>query len=263
MVAVVCLAVAHSASAQTASSSSSTEEIRARSNLSIMEGVLEGAVILGANTLVQRVRAVVPEDVLLLSGEAHARGFRLEGYGLFFDVAVPVLRQSVAWSLRALMDQSGVPLSAALAELRTYVHSVSDPRERRSLKLALQRIELQVGAGTGGMVPTAVGAAVSPPAALEIPPAALAWLSDPDGAYTAEVKSALVDAMLEHSGGLAIEPDEWLTVAARDNARRHRLNPGDEGRSITLRVQGRDLAELHAGRLSIDEARRRVVVQQD
>ena len=34
---------------------------------------------------------------------------------------------------------------------------------------------------------------------------------------TREVKSALIDAMIENSGPLALGTDEWLTVAARDN----------------------------------------------
>ena len=37
-----------------------------------------------------------------------------------------------------------------------------------------------------------------------------------------------MDAMLEHSGALAIGPDEWLTIAARgDSTSRPRLAPAD------------------------------------
>ena len=103
------LAVVPEAFAQADGAASAREAMKSRSNLSIMEGVLERAVILGANNLNQRVRAVTPQDVLLLTGEARVRGFRLHGYGLFFDVEVPVLRQSVAWSLQALLDQGGLP----------------------------------------------------------------------------------------------------------------------------------------------------------
>ena len=55
-----------------------------------MERVLEGAVEHGVTVTRDRVQALaqVPAD-LLVSDNAHARGFRLEGYGVFFDVIVP------------------------------------------------------------------------------------------------------------------------------------------------------------------------------
>jgi len=239
--------------------------MKARSNISIMEGVLERAVVLGANNLNRRVRAVAPQDVLLLTGEASARGFRLDGYGLFFDVEVPVLRQSVAWSLRALMDQSGVPLGVALSELRVYVQSVQDPRTRQSLERALHRIELQVGGDVNGLtVASAASPGPAPSPSPKLSPAALAWLNDPNGAYTSEVKGALIDAMLEHSAALGIASGEYLTVAARDNERPSRVDSGagDDVSSIILRIKGSDLQALLAGRMTLDEARRRVEVRE-
>ena len=55
-----------------------------------MERVLEGAVEHGLTVTRDRVQALaqVPAE-LLVSDNAHARGFPLEGYGIFFDVAVP------------------------------------------------------------------------------------------------------------------------------------------------------------------------------
>ena len=238
-----------------AATPAANEMARARSNLSIMEGVLQRAVVLGADNLNRRVRAISPQDPpLLLAGEAEVRGFRLEGHGVFFDVEVPVLRQSVAWSLRALMDQSGVPLATALDQLRGAVRSVADTRMRQSLETALQRVELQVGA------PDTPGAA--PHRGTTPPPAALDWLNDPGGAYTAEVRHELVDAMLEHSQALGLGADEWLIVAARDNERRDLLSQGDQTATITLRVKGSDLAALRAGRITFEAARRLVQVRE-
>ncbi len=246
-------------------SAAALASMKARSNMSIMEGVLERAVVLGANNLNRRVRAVAPQDVLLLTGEASARGFRLEGYGFFFDVEVPVLRQSVAWSLRALMDQSGVPLGVALSELRTYVQSVQDARTRQSLEQALRRIELQVGGDVNGLTAVAAAAPGAAPApSPKLSAAALAWLNDPNGAYTSEVKGALIDAMLEHSAALGIAPGEYLTVAARDNERPSRVDSGagDDVSSIILRIKGSDLQALLSGRVTLEEARRRVEVRE-
>ncbi len=237
-----------------------TDAAKVRSNLSIMEGVLERAVVLGADSLNRRVRALAPQDPpLLLAGEVDVRGFRLDGYGVFFDVEVPVLRQSVAWSLRALMDQGGVPLTAALSQLRAYVRTAADAQTRQSLERALQRLEMQVGAGDShGVTP----AAASSSGAVAPAPEALEWLSNPNAVYTAAVKAALVDAMLEHSQALAIGADEWLTIAARDNESRRHPGQGDDGGTITLRVKGSDLAALRAGRITVEDARRRVEIRE-
>ena len=55
-----------------------------------MERVLEGAVEHGVTIIRDRVQelAQVPAE-LLVSDNARARGFRLDGYGVFFDVIVP------------------------------------------------------------------------------------------------------------------------------------------------------------------------------
>lgn len=244
--------LAGGAQAQTARPAAADAAARTRSNLSIMEGVLERAVVLGADSLNRRVKVLAPQDPpLLLAGEADVRGFRLDGYGVFFDVEVPMLRQSVAWSLRARLEQNGVPVAAALDQLRSYVRSATDARTRQSLEQALQRLELQVsspenGAATGGRA---------------VSSAEVAWLSDPNAAYTAAVKGALIDAMLEHSQALGLAPGEWLTVAARDNESRAHV-PGEDRTTVTLRIKGSDLAALRAGQISPEEARRRVEIRE-
>jgi hypothetical protein len=78
------------------------------------------------------------------------------------------------------------------------------------------------------------------------------------------VKSALIDAMVDNSGPLAIGPEEWLTVAARDNVQVDRFMPGDpsEVSTIVLQIRGSDLAAYRAGRLTLDEVRKRVIVRE-
>jgi hypothetical protein len=89
-------------------------------------------------------------------------------------------------------------------------------------------------------------------------------LENPNDAYTREVKAALIDAMLENSGPMALGADEWLTVAARDNAPRDTLIPGDtlDFSTIIFRVKGSDLAAFRAGRLTLEEARTRIEVRE-
>jgi hypothetical protein len=103
-----------------------------------MERVLEGAVEHGVANIRDRLQAVGPTE-LLISDNARARGFRLDGYGVFFDVVVPSLDTTVLWSIRTL-DQNLLGLQSALKELETNVKQSGDT----NLEQALRRIELQV-----------------------------------------------------------------------------------------------------------------------
>jgi hypothetical protein len=72
------------------------EQIKARQRISTLEGVFERAVSNGAENLLRQVRTVMP-DAPMLSGAPKVRGFRLDGYGVFFDVEVPALRLPMTW----------------------------------------------------------------------------------------------------------------------------------------------------------------------
>ena len=254
-----------------------------RYNLFTMEGVLERAVEQGADRLRRQVRRIMP-DMLLMSGAAQARGFRLEGYGVFFDVEVPVLRRSVAWSLRTMIDENGVAATAALQQFKALIEKIADPREKANLQQALRRIEMQVGPVQGpGVNPTAPTGApprgtvaanmdpapstatpAAPATAPAISPADEALITNPSEVYEREVVSALVDAMLDYSVAIGVAPEEWLTVAARDNEHRDRLTPNDayDLMTIVLRIKGSDLAAFRADRITRDEARKRVEVRE-
>jgi hypothetical protein len=238
------LAVAASVAAQTPAPNNA-EQIKARQRISTMEGVLERAVSNGAENLLRQVRTLMP-DAPMLSGVPKVRGFRLDGYGVFFDVEVPALRLPVTWPLRYLIDDNRVVVSTTLAEMRALVGEQL-PRERDRFELLAKRLEVR---------------AVTPQVQ---PRAADPMVTEPDEAYTRAVKETLVDAMIENSGPMAIGADEWLTVAARDNAPRDPLLPGDTAGLDTLlfQVKGSDLAAFRAGRLTLDEARRRVNVREN
>lgn len=247
------------------------DPVKARQKISMMESVLESAVANGADSLMRQVRAVMPPDALMMTGAPSARGFRLEGYGVFFDVEVPAFRRTMAWTLRQMVDENGLGAGTAVNQLKAHIASVQDPRTRVSLERALRRLELQVG--PVGPVPSNtprtqnVGAATvtaqttASPAGLIVDPAVIA---DPNSAYTREVSVAIVDAMVENSGPLPIGETEWLTVAARDNVRPDRLVPGDTSNisSIVFRISGADLAAFRAGRMTLDDARKRVEITQ-
>ncbi|PYR66799.1 MAG: hypothetical protein DMF87_13370 [Acidobacteria bacterium] len=252
---------------------SEADQVRSRQKISMMESVLESAVANGADSLIRAVRAVMPTDALVLTGAPSARGFRLEGYGLFFDVEVPAFRPTMAYRLRQMVDDNGLAAAAAVNQLKAYIATVQDPRQRTNLAAALRRLELQVGpvgpapaqqdasARTIASTVSAQSGAIPAPAAPQVDPAVV---DDPNGAYTREVSAAIIDAMIENSGPLPVGDNEWLTVAARDNIRPDRLIPGDTSNisSIVFRIKGSDLAAFRAGRVTLEDTRKRVEAQQ-
>ena len=247
------------------------DQVRARQKISLMESVLESAVANGADSLMRAVRVVMPPDALMLTGAPSARGFLLQGYGLFFDVEVPAFRRTIAWTLRQMVDDNGLGAPAAVNQLKAYIATVQDPRQRAALDRALRRLELQVGpvgpiqqdaaARPGATTVSSQAVALPPATPPQVDPAIL---DDPNAAYTREVSVAIIDAMIENSGPLPVGDNEWLTVAARDNIRPDRLVPGDTSNisSIVFRIKGSDLAAFRAGRMTLEEARTHVEVKQ-
>jgi hypothetical protein len=266
--------VASVASAQTPAAAPDAEQVRARQKIFMMEGVLERAVQLGVENLRRRVRAVMPDDALLQGSAPQVRGFRLDGYGVFFDVEVPSLRRSLAWSLRTMNENAAV-LGRDLASMRAFVQAIADPRARAEFDRILQRVQRQIvpaGAlerastqpgptATAQSLPVAATTSTTQAAEPEQPPQLDASLMDPSQAYTDEVKAALIDAMIENSGALVLEGNEWLTVAARDNAPSDPFMPGgQDAMTLVIRIKGDDLTAFRAGRLTLEQIRARVQV---
>lgn len=281
---VVVAGIAAGAQAQepTGPTDDAVDAVRARQKIFMMEGVLERAVQLGVDNLRRRVAAVIPADTLLQGGVPAVRGFRLEGYGLFFDVEVPALRRSVAWSLRT-MNQTGMALARDLAQMRAFLQSIADPNTRAEFDRTLLRIQQQMGTAQqmaygGGSPGQAVSAQAVPqpvagqPVADQFADGQTAsgtvvsgvdaqLLDDPGGAYTHEVQAVLLDAIVDNSAPLALDDDEWLTIAARDNARSNPLMTGDpDVKTLILRVRGADLSAYQAGRLTVEQIRLRVQI---
>jgi hypothetical protein len=271
------LAGAASASAQVASVGSAVpqEQMQARFQIAAMEGVLERAVQLGARRLSQQVQAMTP-DALFIAGAARAKGFWLEGYGVFFDVDVPAMRRSVAWSFRAL-DRPDRANEAAIQTLRRNLPGVHDPQARREMEEAIQRLSRTIGPpmmpppGAAAQGPPGVSvvqagasttvAAPAAPTAVTADAAAAAVLDDPGQAYTDEVKSALIEAMITY-GAIPIADDQWLTIAARDNEDSRLGGDPYDVSTIILRIRGDELAAYRAGRITKQDVLKRVEVRE-
>jgi hypothetical protein len=250
----------------------SSKDRQARYQITMMERVLEGAVEHGATLMRDRLQAILPAP-MLLSDIARVRGFRLDGYGMLFDVEVPSLEGTFPWSFRTL-QQNDLGLDSALRALRSLVESAGDP----TMQQALKRVELQVAPLPGlvsgstpetsgpGAVPVAAGrgerqaeAAGARATAAQSPDSII---ENPEEAYRAEIREALIDAMLEHSRGLDVEPGEWLTLAVRRNVERPRLAAADsDAATMIIRLKGSDLTAFLGGQISRDEARRRLDVR--
>jgi hypothetical protein len=235
-----------------------------RHQIYVMEGALTRAVEFGAQTLSREIRAFMP-DAFMIAGQARARGVYLDGYGIFFDVEVPIMRQSMIWSLKTMLDQDAAGLQKALADIRELASKATNAAERQQVERALSRIEIQLGplgvppGSSANPFAAAIqnsqqaqqspqqGATLGQTLAAQTsvqntvpadeatvqpaPPRALPidklWVKDPNRAYTEAVQRALVDAMIDYSAPVTIGAEEWLTVGARDNYQRDSLAPPD------------------------------------
>jgi hypothetical protein len=244
---------------------SEIDQVKQRQRISMMEGALDRAVSNGADNMLRQMRAVMA-DAPMLTGVPEVRGFKLDGYGIFFDVEVPALRLPVTWPLRYMFRDTR-ETRGIVEELRAMM-AQSEPRQRDRLAQVVRQLEQQQqqqgpsalrGTGRLGTAPAlqVVGAGATPPDTTAF--------DNPEEAYTREIKAALVDAMIEYSGPLPIGADEWLTVAARDNVPRDPLIPTDlaDTTSVVFRVKGSDLSAFRAGRATLEETRKKVETREN
>lgn len=252
-----------------------------RHHIYVMEGALARAVDYGAKQLNREILQVMP-GVFMLEGEARARGVHLEGYGVFFDVRVPMMRQSMVWSLRMMLDHDDAQTMASINELKKSMEGVTDPVARANMERVIKQLEVRAVAA----MPRSAGASAAPAgvmASSNLPADVAAaggdgvaatrpepkvenlWAKDPNRAYTEAVTRALVDAMIDYSAPMQIQAEQWLTVAARDDEGRDSLAPPDpleEVVTMIYRIKGSDLQEYRQGRIDRDEVRRRVQMSQ-
>jgi hypothetical protein len=212
-----------------------------RRNIRYMEGVLVQAVRVGAEQVGKELEKYEPSGVTVLLGTPRARGFVIAGHGVFFDVEVPDMNQSVVWSVMNLQrDRS---LMNAMDSLREATRAMPDGQPQQLVQTAIQLLGTNLGAAR------ATTAAAPAPGQLT---AATAIPPDPRKLYQDSVVGSVVDAMLGYSVQMALGAEEWLTVAARGNDAP--LGPQQSLQdtvTITVRVKGSDLALYHS-----DPARR-------
>lgn len=283
-VGVLVLGLATAAPAMAQSTARPAEARQLHYQIDMMERVLEAAVAHGTAVIRDRLQAIAPDAPaeLLILDNPRVRGFKLDPYGVFFDVEVPSLNATLTWSLKTL-DQNDT-VQTALNTLRSRI----DPSDAE-LQQALQRVALRINPpvvavsapdpsrtaaptlpnprrATGSTERTVTAASVpatSKPVAQQDQTSQARpqdrILENPNEAYRAEVVQALADAMLDYSGALSVGDGEWLTIAARGVYDRPLTGQaGNETPTIMIRVRGADLAAFHARQISREEVMNRI-----
>jgi len=222
----VMMTMCHGVAAAQTPVSAADDQLRRHEQISVLEGTLVGAVKVAASRVAKDVQAHTP-SANLFTGEARAKGFILDGYGVFVYVEIPALDLTVSLMVDQL--ERGLQRRAEPDNMPNVANRVDPPAgaaPRAAEKEALRDVE------------------------------------DTGEKYRAAVKLALADAMLDHSKNLDLKPDEWLSVAARGSE--SALLPGEilQLTTVVLRVKGSDLADYLAGRVTKEQARGKVEVRQ-
>jgi hypothetical protein len=236
-----------------------------RDTIRTLETVLTLAVKNGAAKLALQMRAIDPGSLFVVD-TGRTRGFDLQEYGVFFDVDVPMMKQSVMWVARELSQQD------TRARLENYI-ATQPPGDARDFAIReLRRLQAQGMRQSLSPSPSLATPVANPQgsisaastdttaAAVPPPPAPMA-MADPNELYTEAVKTSLIGAMLDFSLGLKLGADDWLTVAARD-AQGPLPGEPDDASTILIRIKGSDLAAFHSGKLTREEVLKKVEVKE-
>jgi hypothetical protein len=267
---IVVLLASAGLSAQQPARAPEADTIRGRQKISLIEGMFERAVQNGVENFSRRIQAVVPnaDGMAMLMGAPQVRGFRLlppGPGGVFFDVLMPSLQLSMVWPLRYAQNADAQTV-AALSEFRNELERVTDQQQRFELMQKLRLLEQQLmppGAARRRSPATTVanvqaGGVPQP----TLSPADVAIVDDPAEAWRQEVRSTLIDVMIEHTG-LEIGPEDYIIVAARGVLSADRLvSDSGDARTIELRLKGSDLAAYNSRAITLEEARKRVGVRE-
>ena len=236
-----------------------SESATAAERVELMEQALEQAVSRGIRLVERQLPALAP-GLVFFAGQIQARGFVLDGYGLFFDVEYPVVRRSILWSM-GMLRQFDITMSDTLDGLRRRMQGMQEGPARAAFGQALREFEAIVQS-TSPVAAVALGAPGTSTDRSDVETAQpLGAVSiDPLELYLSALTGSLTDALLAYGEAMPVDGDDWLTVAARDGRGSYGRGRAPVPRTLTLRIRGRDLAAIRTGELSPEEARARVEI---
>ena len=214
-----------------------------RKQVLLMEGLLGRAGTVAAETIARRLTEVQP-GLTAFIGPSRARGFIMDGYGIFFHVEVPALSGTVIWTQQVM--QRELQIGNALTSLKRALTEMPEGPNRQSAIQAVNLLTRQSAPLKEAEVTAANVSSVIDPN----------W--DPNEDYKQEVKRELIDAILNHSLPLNIGPDQWLEVGAHMS---ESLPQSQRGTTLMIRVKGSDLAIFAADPTRRDEIRKKVEVR--
>jgi hypothetical protein len=237
-----------------------------RGAIKTMEVVLSRAVLGGAEQLAEQLGRGNP-NMSFFTGQARARGIYLEGYGVLFQVEIPEMQTSLVMSVTTL--ERDMAVAETLNAMRRAISAVPDSVGKIEMEQAFKKLQIQVGPvqqlnepqAPRGVVST-TASSDSAPVTDPTPSAAMPFPRDPTTVYREAIKAALIDAMLDYSRGMNIQPDEWLTVAAQRGDSPLAPNEIVNSTTLVLRIKGGDLAIYEADRSRKEEIRKRVEVKE-
>jgi hypothetical protein len=256
-------------------SPASPERVR---EVRMLEGIFVNAVNQGASDLTQQMQMIDPGTVIpgsVMVSPAHARGIALDGYGVLFDVDLPLMNMSVMWSRRQL---AVLNLREQISEARRVLAHAASPADQQRITAQIDMLTntlyVLTGPPPGNTSSIASGVvAVSQGGAQPAPGSVMAATTDaaaapiditrtPDEMYSDAIKKALMDTMVNHSSALMLGDDEWLIVAARDNNGPSIPGAIDDRSGVVLRIKGSDLAAFRTNKMTRDEVLKKVEIRE-
>jgi hypothetical protein len=210
-----------------------------RSQIMTFEDVLKRAIELAGEDfsaqVQQQLRPAFPIQFGFDPPGPVVRGWPIDSYGYHFDVQVPDVAETGMLLLSLVPRQAPSPARRPDAETRPVASGGVVKDDPMVSGPASPRAAAPASGGTGG-----------------------GGTFDPNTAYRENVRSALIDAILNNPGVLNLRANDVLAVSAAGVGQTplYRLSP--RSARLTLYFSGADLIALREGRLTRDEAKKRI-----
>lgn len=184
----------------------------------------------------QQLQTPVPIQFGFIPAVPVVRGWPLESYGYHFDVQVPdVAANSIlVWK----MWEDSRP-GARMPDGR----QPEGPARPVASGGAIVKDDPMTGAGSGGAAREAA------PAGPDFEPVAI---------YRANVRAALIDAIINNPGVLSLRETDVVAVSAATVRQSAAYRLSSRSTRLTLYIRGADLIALRDGRLTRDQVRQRI-----